>query len=623
MAEGLLGGILGDDKEKPEVEAPEALASAEAFASSVAARLSASDPEVARETSSFLRDQSHLLKVQAKHLEDEHALRIAHLRNQLREESVRRFGLRLRVGFQLFIALVATVIGVGGAIILHDAVTSRQVVVDAFEAPPALATRGVSGTVVAGALLDELTRMREATRTNSVSKRDVTSAWSHEVKVSLPDAGISLTELSRLLRERLGHDIHIGGALLQTNSGGLALTVRGDGVAARTFTGSSDELDTLSVKAAQYVYAESQPVQWAIYLENEFRYENEVAFIKSVYARVGPDDRPYLLNAWGNAESDIIGNAPEVLAMYRTALKLKPDYWVAYFNVIWALTEVGKEEDAWQASQQFMQKTLKVPEVAPLYSNSHLLVWDLQAALATEQSDADTNAGLGTSDTSLGPFAAVTQSLLHDTAAAELTLQTLKIDTRDIAGPVMIHFARGLLAIEANDTAKAASEMDAAYASIGNPLVDGNIPARLRCWVALAEEAARRTDKADAVLKTAGTFVDCYRFRGDILDGRGDWAGAQKAYADAVMLAPDLPAAYFSWGTALARHDDLAGAEAKLREANRRGPHWADPLKAWGDVLLKQGKTRDALAKYDEALKYAPNWKQLKEAREATAKKRS
>jgi hypothetical protein len=35
----LLGGILGDDKEKPEVEATEALASAEAFAASVAARL--------------------------------------------------------------------------------------------------------------------------------------------------------------------------------------------------------------------------------------------------------------------------------------------------------------------------------------------------------------------------------------------------------------------------------------------------------------------------------------------------------------------------------------------------------------------------------------------------------
>jgi hypothetical protein len=39
MAEGLLGGILGDEEAKPEVEAPEALAGAEAFASAVAARL--------------------------------------------------------------------------------------------------------------------------------------------------------------------------------------------------------------------------------------------------------------------------------------------------------------------------------------------------------------------------------------------------------------------------------------------------------------------------------------------------------------------------------------------------------------------------------------------------------
>jgi tetratricopeptide (TPR) repeat protein len=87
-----------------------------------------------------------------------------------------------------------------------------------------------------------------------------------------------------------------------------------------------------------------------------------------------------------------------------------------------------------------------------------------------------------------------------------------------------------------------------------------------------------------------------------------------------VTLAPDLPAGYYSWGVALAKHGDFDGAEAKFKEANKRGPHWADPLKASGDVLVKQGKIKMALAKYDEALKYAPNWKQLKEAREALTK---
>jgi len=161
--------------------------------------------------------------------------------------------------------------------------------------------------------------------------------------------------------------------------------------------------------------------------------------------------------------------------------------------------------------------------------------------------------------------------------------------------------------------------MEAFGTAYADPIVSSNSPG-YSCWIAPAEEAARHPDKADAVLKTGGTFVDCYRFQADILDGRGDWPGAQKAYADSVALAPDLPAGYYSWGVALARHGDLKGAETKLKDANQRGPHWADPLKAWGDVLAKLGQSKDALAKYDEALKYAPNWAALKEAREAAAK---
>ena len=129
MAEGMLGGILGGGEEKPEVEAPEGLASAEAFAAAVAAKLAGNDPGVARKTETFLDKQAQLLETQNKHLNDEHELRVAHLRNQLREEKVRRFGLRLRVGFQLFLALVGTVIGIGGAVMIYDAFTSRRVVV--------------------------------------------------------------------------------------------------------------------------------------------------------------------------------------------------------------------------------------------------------------------------------------------------------------------------------------------------------------------------------------------------------------------------------------------------------------------------------------------------------------
>jgi tetratricopeptide (TPR) repeat protein len=233
--------------------------------------------------------------------------------------------------------------------------------------------------------------------------------------------------------------------------------------------------------------------------------------------------------------------------------------------------------------------------------------------------DAEANAGVGTQASTAGPSIADIQARLHDPEAAELELKTTKEDPHDPSIAALTHFVRGRLAAEAEDTARAAAELETFGTAYADPAVSFGYPG-YNCWIAPAEEAAGHPDKADAVLKTAGRFVDCYRFRADILDGRGDWPDAQKAYANAVALAPDLPAAYYSWGVALARHGDIAGAEAKLKDANLRGPHWADPLKAWGDVLVKQGKTKEARVKYDEALKYAPNWAALKEAREAAAK---
>src|SRR5450631_3562206 len=166
MAKGLLEGTLGGEEEKPEVEPPDALAGVEAFAAAIAAKLAGNDPEVARDTSAFLKKQAQLLEIQAAHLTDEHEARLHFLRGQAREVDIRRFGLRLRVGFQLFLVLIATVIGIGGAVLIHDAVTSRSVVMEPFEIPHALAERGLTGTVVASGILDQLTRLQAATRSS-------------------------------------------------------------------------------------------------------------------------------------------------------------------------------------------------------------------------------------------------------------------------------------------------------------------------------------------------------------------------------------------------------------------------------------------------------------------------
>jgi hypothetical protein len=70
----------------------------------------------------------------------------------------------------------------------------------------------------------------------------------------VPEAGISIGELSRLLKARFGHDLHISGDLVETPTGALALTVRGDNVPPKTFNGPATELAKLTTDAAEYVY---------------------------------------------------------------------------------------------------------------------------------------------------------------------------------------------------------------------------------------------------------------------------------------------------------------------------------------------------------------------------------
>jgi hypothetical protein len=623
MAEGLLGGLFGDDDEAAEAETARGRISAAAFAAALAQEQSRRDPEVARAAAQFLRDQSALSKAQSAELEEQRALRLGNLQSQSDEGGLRRFGLRMRYGLQLFTAAVAGLIGVSLLMMIVDAFNARSVVVEPFDAPPALATRGLSGKVVAGGVLDALTRLQAATR-SSAAQRNLANAWTSDIKVEVPETGISIGELDRLLKSRFGHDTRIEGDLVQTAAGDLALTIRGDGVLPKTFAGKVGELGKLSTQAAEYVYGQSQPALYTTYLVNAGRDADAVAFAKAAYATTGAADRPYLLNVWANALQNTGAPAAESAALYSEALRLKPDFWVSFNNLMNVDALVGDEEGAWRLGEAMRQKAGGRPGRAPevSYQNLDIMTGNLLAWRAAMVADIRSHAGVGSLVGASAVGIADIDARLHDPAAAELQLQTTQRDATDPTVAAISHFVRGRLAAEAGDPSKAANEMEAFQAAYANPIVSSNYPG-YACWIAPAEDAVGRPDKADAALKAGGHYVDCYRFRGDMLDHRGDWAGAQAAYAQAIAIAPDLPAGFYSWGVALARHGDLAGAETKLSAAHLRGPGWADPLKAWGDVLARRGRWAQALVKYDEALARAPNWAELRRARDEAARRKT
>jgi tetratricopeptide (TPR) repeat protein len=428
-----------------------------------------------------------------------------------------------------------------------------------------------------------------------------------------------------LLKARFGHDLHVEGDLVQVEGGGLALTIRGDGLLPKTFAGGAGDFEKLATQAAEYVYAESQPANYVYYLTNVSRFDEAIAFARSKFPGADAWLRGELLNSWANALDALGGSRDEVMGLYRAALQFNPEAWAEYNNISGIQMTSGDEEGAWRTQQdlRLAASGRPRPEWQLMNLSWYQLTYDQITVASLLESDTSSNQAGGSyvDSTMERLWLAIAQAFMHDSAGAELTLLTINSADENAADAAATHFVRGQLASESGNTELAATEMAAYGKAYADPIVSSQVTVGGgNCWAALAEERAGHADKADAALKPGGNFVDCYRFRGDILDGRGDWPGAQKAYTDAVALAPDLPAAYYSWGMALIRHGDLAAAEAKLRDANQHGPHWADPLKAWGDLLAKQGNAKQAMAKYDQALKYAPNWKQLEGAKAALSK---
>src|ERR1700733_11872739 len=307
MAEGLIGGILGRQDEKPDVEAPEALANAEAFAAAVAARLSASDPEVARETAAFLKKQTTLLETQNKHLEEEHPARLHYLRGQAREVDIRRFALRLRLGLQIFLALVATAVGIGFLIMIRDAIADHGLVVEAFSVPPDMVRDGLTGEVVAARFLDKLQAMQTAT----ASDRPADSYqynWGSDIRVEIPETGLSLGEFRKLLRDRFGHSNRITGEVIRTPTG-IALTARFGDVPPATFTGPESDFDELAGKAAEAVYRTSQPYRFAQFLAGRDRNAEAYSVIADLATNGTQNERGWADIEWGmldwNANGDL------------------------------------------------------------------------------------------------------------------------------------------------------------------------------------------------------------------------------------------------------------------------------------------------------------------------------
>jgi tetratricopeptide (TPR) repeat protein len=559
---------------------------------------------------SFLENQNGLIAAQRHHLSEQ----IKHLHLDMWEK---RLGVWLRAAtFIVGIAIVS-----GAAYLIWDASHSNGLLIEPFSVPPDLASRGLTGEVVAAQVHDRILAMQAQSTSNRAAKTYANSWDQTGIKLDIPETGVSMAELDSFLREKLGHDTHVRGEIIRTATG-LSLTVRAGADGADSVAGSEAELDALIQKSAESVYRLTQPYRYAFYLATNERQAEAVPIFMTLARRGPSQERPWGYLGWSSAISDSQG-ADNYIRLMKQTLALQPDNVVALVNIAQIEDELSQPEQAVRDATKALS-TLSGRSQAMIRAESIPFLIKASQSISERQSGAFHEAASEQAEVvqfevggvySQPAILASVEIGEHDLSAARTAMSFADNPAGPARGRIALNKIRAQMLFEAEveDWAKILSQANAADpVLIRYPGLRTLLPTTISPVLALAEAKLGKFASAEA--RIVATPTSCYRCliaRARIAElqnqrGRADWW-----FAQATSNAPSIPFANSEWGQALVSRGDVDGAIAKFTLANQNGPHFADPLEGWGEALMAKNQSHLALAKFAEADKFAPNWGRL------------
>jgi tetratricopeptide (TPR) repeat protein len=553
-----------------------------------------------------------------------------HLHEQFKQLRVALWEKRMGVFLRVATAVVGIAVATGLGAMVWDAAHSKGLMIEPFSVPADMAGRGLTGQVIASQMIDKLTEM--ATHESSRDVQSYANNWGDNIRVEIPETGVSISELQGFLKNWLGHDIHISGEIYRTATG-IAVTARTGGEAGATFTGAEADLDKLVQQAAEHVYEVTQPYRYANYLDRNYDPDglaDRVARATAIYHRLiagdDPVERAWAWNGLGTIEFNFHGDQRLSSDDYRKSIASTPDFTIAYFALASRDQVLNREEELvanFRAADRLLSRD-PVPGLNPHYTiyarasgKSNIAFWtgDYTAAIPIYQAGAELPDDF--SVLARGNFTqGVLQSMIrqHDLGAMRAYARYIgQPDIPDRRTRVILDTETGdwrdINAREAAARARIAQSDDSISRNAratNQAFYDG-----MRPWYALAEARLGDFKAAEAMIAPAAPDNDPgLRMRGLIAELQGQHERADWWFTRAEARAPHIPFADEMWGRALLARGDANGAIAKFTLASQKGPHFADPLEGWGEALMAK-KDSGAVAKFAEAAKYGPNWGRL------------
>ena len=559
----------------------------------------------------FLDDQRRFLAKQSHHLDE-----------QLKRLKMGVIGDRLSIALKALTGLVGVGVAAAVAIMVWNAAHADGLVVESFSVPPDLAAQGNTGQVVATQMLDKLIAMQNATVSGRPPK-SYSNNWGDDLKVEIPDTGVSVSEAYRFLREWLGHETRITGEITRT-AGGITVNARSGSDGGAAYAGADSDLDQLLQKAAEHVYGSTQSYRYGTYLYQHNRDAEGEAVFQAV-AATGPAEE----RAWGyyglyriaadekslDAQSQLLEQALTLAP--NTRLILNPlrvvESWKGMLEEslrdekkLMAILATGDDhaqtQDYYVAGEIFNAANI----------NQYTGAWH-DMALATASIVQQSGSKYNTEQPAVLARAEINE---HDLAAARRTFATITPETERSSADASDGYKvrlRMWMAADMQDWSDVLAQenglvaLEKRSATVAQRDVALAVPT-------LAVAHAKLGDIAGAearIGRTPSYCNPCLIGRAQVAELEGQHARADWWFDQAVKNGPSIPFANAAWGQALLDRGQPDAAIAKFKLANPKGPHFADPLEGWGEALMAKNQSHLALAKFEEANKYAPNWGRL------------
>ena len=547
---------------------------------------------------SFLRDQQRLINLQTEHLHEQRQVVLSRLK-------LGRWNDRVGLALRLLTVLVGVAFAGAVAVMAWQAHGDHGVSIAAFSAPPDVAQRGMTGQVVASQLLDGLATLQRKTVTARPAST-YANDWGADIKVEIPETGVSIGELNRYLREWLGSETRVTGEVVRTPTG-IAVTARAGDAPGLRFEGAEADLDRLVGQAAEAVYAETQPYRYAVWRASEGATDQAMAAYAQLARNGAPEDRAWAYAGWATLLQQK-GDSRGAEQKAARAIALDPLIMPAYPIRGTVLIYLGRTEEmvGLVRAQLRAVESGRAAGIAPeamgperAYLRDALLQkyggGDYARAYEAERRMGESLNYEGAGGYSYRLSAANDLVSLHEPSRALQEAGNSKV--RD-AGGRAVNSLDLLVAVELQDwpAVLRLTEGDREQA-------DQSARARAKALLGLG-----RIAQAEAVVAAMpDDCTDCLELRGDLAATRGDRRGVDAAYGAATRRG-EIPLRDLDWGRALLRLGDTDAAIDKLKRAHQLGPRFADPLELWGEALILKQDFPGAADKFAKADKQAPRW---------------